>query len=162
MKILDDCDNIVRYMRNFMEAALEEARKAMAMGEVPVGAVIVKDGRILGRGHNLTESTKDPTAHAELIAIREAAAALGGWRLIGCTMFVTVEPCAMCGGALVWSRMEKLFIGTMDPKSGGCGSIFNITGDTRLNHQVQVETGLLQEECEALMKDFFRKLRNQQ
>lgn len=132
----------------------------MAMGEVPVGAVIVKDGRILGRGHNLTESTKDPTAHAELIAIREAAAALGGWRLIGCTMFVTVEPCSMCAGALVWSRMEKLVIGTMDPKSGGCGSIFNITGDNRLNHQVQVETGLLQEECETLMKDFFRKLRN--
>ena len=143
-----------------MKAALEEARKAMAMGEVPVGAVIVKDGRILGRGHNLTESTKDPTAHAELIAIREAAAALGGWRLIGCTMFVTVEPCSMCAGALVWSRMEKLVIGTMDPKSGGCGSIFNITGDNRLNHQVQVETGLLQEECETLMKDFFRKLRN--
>ena len=160
MKMLDGCDNIVRYMRNFMEAALEEARKAMAMGEVPVGAVIVKDGRILGRGHNLTESTKDPTAHAELIAIREAAAALGGWRLIGCTMFVTVEPCSMCAGALVWSRMEKLVIGTRDPKSGGCGSIFNITGDNRLNHQVQVETGLLQEECETLMKDFFRKLRN--
>lgn len=160
MKMLDGCDNIVRYMRNFMEAALEEARKAMAMGEVPVGAVIVKDGRILGRGHNLTESTKDPTAHAELIAIREAAAALGGWRLIGCTMFVTVEPCSMCAGALVWSRMENLVIGTMDPKSGGCGSIFNITGDNRLNHQVQVETGLLQEECETLMKDFFRKLRN--
>ena len=160
MKMLVGCDNIVRYMRNFMEAALEEARKAMAMGEVPVGAVIVKDGRILGRGHNLTESTKDPTAHAELIAIREAAAALGGWRLIGCTMFVTVEPCSMCAGALVWSRMEKLVIGTMDPKSGGCGSIFNITGDNRLNHQVQVETGLLQEECETLMKDFFRKLRN--
>ena len=162
MKILDGCDNIVRYMRNFMEAALEEARKAMAMGEVPVGAVIVKDGRILGRGHNLTESTKDPTAHAELIAIREAAAALGGWRLIGCTMFVTVEPCSMCAGALVWSRMEKLYIGTMDPKSGGCGSIFNITGDNRLNHQVDITSGVLAEECAALLKSFFEARRKKQ
>ena len=126
-----------------MEAALEEARKAMAMGEVPVGAVVVKDGQILGRGHNLTESSKDPTAHAEMIAIREAAAALGGWRLMGCTLYVTVEPCAMCAGALVWSRMEKLTIGTMDPKSGACGSIYNIPADNRLNHQVQVETGIL-------------------
>jgi tRNA(adenine34) deaminase len=148
-------------MRNFMEAALEEARKAMAMGEVPVGAVVVKDGQILGRGHNLTESSKDPTAHAEMIAIREAAAALGGWRLMGCTLYVTVEPCAMCAGALVWSRMEKLTIGTMDPKSGACGSIYNIPADNRLNHQVQVETGILREECEGLMKEFFRKLRNQ-
>lgn len=144
-----------------MEAALEEARKAMAMGEVPVGAVVVKDGQILGRGHNLTESSKDPTAHAEMIAIREAAAALGGWRLMGCTLYVTVEPCAMCAGALVWSRMEKLTIGTMDPKSGACGSIYNIPADNRLNHQVQVETGILREECEGLMKEFFRKLRNQ-
>jgi tRNA(adenine34) deaminase len=148
-------------MKNFMEAALEEARKAMAMGEVPVGAVVVKDGQILGRGHNLTESSKDPTAHAEMIAIREAAAALGGWRLMGCTLYVTVEPCAMCAGALVWSRMEKLTIGTMDPKSGACGSIYNIPADNRLNHQVQVETGILREECEGLMKEFFRKLRNQ-
>lgn len=144
-----------------MEAALEEARKAMAMGEVPVGAVVVKDGQILGRGHNLTESSKDPTAHAEMIAIREAAAVLGGWRLMGCTLYVTVEPCAMCAGALVWSRMEKLTIGTMDPKSGACGSIYNIPADNRLNHQVQVETGILREECEGLMKEFFRKLRNQ-
>lgn len=144
-----------------MEAALEEARKAMAMGEVPVGAVVVKDGQILGKGHNLTESSKDPTAHAEMIAIREAAAALGGWRLMGCTLYVTVEPCAMCAGALVWSRMEKLTIGTMDPKSGACGSIYNIPADNRLNHQVQVETGILREECEGLMKEFFRKLRNQ-
>lgn len=142
-----------------MEEALKEARKAMEMGEVPVGAVVVKDGQIIGRGHNLTEASKDPTAHAEMIAIRQAALHLGGWRLTGCHMYVTVEPCPMCAGALVWARIEKLFIGTMDPKGGGCGSIFNIADNDRLNHRLEIQTDFLQEECQAIMKDFFKQLR---
>ena len=142
-----------------MKEALAEAKKAAAAGEVPVGAVIVKDGEIIGRGHNETETAKDPTAHAEMIAIRQAAKNLGGWRLTGCTMYVTTEPCSMCAGAIVWSRISRLFIGTMDPKSGACGSVFNIPQESRLNHFVEIETGLMQEECSSLMKDFFKKLR---
>lgn len=146
-------------MKKFMIEALAEAEKAAALGEIPVGAVIVRDGRIIGRGHNLTETAKDPTAHAEMIAIREAAKKIGGWRLIGCEMFVTCEPCAMCAGAMVWARIEKVYIGTMDPKSGACGSVFQIPSETRLNHQIKIETGLMQEECSEIMKSFFRKLR---
>ncbi len=142
-----------------MKEALAEAKKAAAAGEVPVGAVIVKDGEIIGRGHNDTETARDPTAHAEMIAIRQAAKNLGGWRLTGCTMYVTTEPCSMCAGAIVWSRISRLFIGTMDPKSGACGSIFNIPQESRLNHFVEIETGLMQEECSSLMKNFFKELR---
>lgn len=142
-----------------MKEALAEAKKAAAAGEVPVGAVIVKDGEIIGRGHNETETAKDPTAHAEMIAIRQAAKNLGGWRLTGCTMYVTTEPCSMCAGAIVWSRISMLFIGTMDPKSGACGSVFNIPQESRLNHFVEIETGLMQEECSSLMKSFFKELR---
>ena len=142
-----------------MLEALEEAKKAAAMGEVPVGAVIVHGGKIIGRGHNETESRRDPTAHAEMIAIRQAAAALGGWRLPDCTMFVTVEPCSMCAGAIVWSRISRLYIGTMDPKGGSCGSVFNIPQERRLNHFTEIETGLMQEECAGLIKDFFKQLR---
>ena len=142
-----------------MKEALAEAKKAAAAGEVPVGAVIVKDGEIIGRGHNETETAKDPTAHAEMIAIRQAAKNLGGWRLTGCTMYVTTEPCSMCAGAIVWSRISRLFIGTMDPKSGACGSVFNIPQESRLNHFVEIETGLMQEECISLMKSFFKELR---
>ena len=142
-----------------MKEALAEAKKAAAAGEVPVGAVIVKDCEIIGRGHNETETAKDPTAHAEMIAIRQAAKNLGGWRLTGCTMYVTTEPCSMCAGAIVWSRISRLFIGTMDPKSGACGSVFNIPQESRLNHFVEIETGLMQEECSSLMKSFFKELR---
>lgn len=142
-----------------MQAALEEAKKAAALGEVPVGAVIVKDGEIISRGHNEVETRKDPTAHAEMLAIRRAAETLGGWRLTGCRMFVTAEPCSMCAGAIVWSRIEKLYIGTADPKSGACGSLFNIPQDSRLNHFTDIEIGLLQEECSCIMKDFFKQLR---
>ena len=142
-----------------MKEALAEAKKAAAAGEVPVGAVIVKDGEIIGRGHNETETAKDPTAHAEMIAIRQAAKNLGGWRLTGCIMYVTTEPCSMCAGAIVWSRISRLFIGTMDPKSGACGSVFNIPQESRLNHFVEIETGLMQEECSSLMKSFFKELR---
>ena len=143
----------------FMKQALVEACSAAEEGEVPVGAVIVRDGEIIGRGHNETETRKDPTAHAEMAAIRQAAEHLQGWRLIGCTMFVTAEPCSMCAGAIVWSRIEKLYIGTMDPKSGACGSVFNIPQERRLNHFTEIETGLMQEECSGIMKDFFKQLR---
>jgi len=142
-----------------MIEALKEAGKAMARGEVPIGAVVVKDGEIIGRGYNLTESLKDPTAHAEINAIREAASFLGGWRLTDCAMYVTVEPCPMCAGALVLSRMAKLYIGTMDPKTGACGSIFNIVSCNKLNHEIEIETGVMQQECEGIMKDFFKELR---
>ena len=130
-----------------MKEALKEAQKAAEMGEIPVGAVIVKDGEIISRGHNLTETTKDPTAHAEMIAIREASKVLGGWRLIGCDMYVTMEPCSMCAGALVWSRIEHLYIGADDPKRGACGIglqyrfFFGGSQDERLNHQIAVDRG---------------------
>ena len=143
-----------------MVEALKEAQIAAEAGEVPVGAVIVRDGKIISRGHNMTETLKDPTAHAEMIAIRKACEKLGGRRLTGCQMFVTTEPCSMCAGAIVWSRIEKLYIGTMDPKAGACGSVFNIPQDERLNHFVEIETGLMKEQCALIMKDFFRKLRN--
>lgn len=142
-----------------MVEALEEAKKAADLGEVPIGAVVVKDGVIVGRGHNMTETAKDPTAHAEMEALREASKTLGGWRLLGCHMYVTAEPCAMCAGAIVWSRIEKLYIGTMDPKAGACGSVFNIVQEKKLNHNVSVETGILQEECSKILKDFFKNLR---
>lgn len=142
-----------------MNEAIEEAKKAFDLGEVPVGAVIVKDGRIVGRGHNLTETNKDPTAHAEVLAIREAAKALGGWRLSGCTMYVTLEPCSMCAGALMWSRMERLVIGAMDSKAGACGSVLNIVENPKLNHRIQVDVGVMEEECSNLLKQFFQELR---
>ena len=145
-----------------MQEALALAREAAAAGEVPVGCVIVRGGEIIARAHNRTEQAKDPTAHAEILAIREAAARLGGWRLPGCSMYVTVEPCSMCAGAIVWSRIERLYIGAMDPKAGACGSLYNIPCDSRLNHNVEIETGLLGEECSRLMKDFFRKLRTEE
>lgn len=150
-----------------MLEALKEAEKAREKGEIPIGAVIVKDGEIIGRGHNLTETEKDPTAHAEIVAIRQAGRKLGetlGWRrLTGCSMYVTVEPCSMCAGAIVWARIEKLYIGTMDPKAGGCGSIFNIVQEQKLNHQVEVfeiEEGSTKTRCQGIVRDFFRELRD--
>lgn len=154
------CGNIVKRMKKYMVEALNEAKKAAEMGEVPIGAVIVRDGEIIARGHNMTETLKDPTAHAEMLAIRQASAKLGGWRLTGCSMYVTAEPCSMCAGAIVWSRIEKLIIGTMDPKAGACGSVFNIPQDERLNHFVEIETGMMKEQCSLIMKEFFRKLRS--
>ena len=144
----------------FMEEALKLARMAYEAGEVPVGAVVVKDGEIVGRGFNSTETDKDPTCHAEIKAIRQAAAALGGWRLSGCSMYVTLEPCSMCAGAIVLARLDALYIGTPDPKNGACVSLSQITTDSRLNHRVELHVGILQEECSAVMKDFFRKLRS--
>ena len=146
--------------KSFMAEALKEAALAAEMGEVPIGAVIVRGDEIIAAAHNLVETSKDPTAHAEMLAIRQAAARLGGWRLTGCHMYVTVEPCSMCAGAIVWARIEKLFIGTDDPKGGACGSIFNIPQEKKLNHYTEIETGLLREECSEIMKTFFKKLRD--
>ena len=143
----------------FMEEALRLARLAAEAGEVPVGAVIVKDGEIIGRGFNSTETDKDPTCHAEIKAIRQAAAALGGWRLSGCSMYVTLEPCSMCAGAIVWSRVERLFYGARDPKAGAVGSLFDIPGDSRLNHNPEVVGGVMEEECSELLRRFFNNLR---
>ena len=145
---------------DYMREALKEARIAYEMNEVPVGAVIVQDGRIVGRGHNTTETTKDPCCHAEINAIRDAARNLGGWRLPRCSMYVTVEPCSMCSGAIVLARIEELYIGTTDPKAGACVSLYNIVNDQRLNHRVNTTVGLLQEECSNLMKSFFKARRS--
>lgn len=147
-------------MERFMQEALREAEIAFRLGEVPIGAVIEKDGQIIARGHNMTETLKDPTAHAEMTAIREAARVLGGWRLIGCSLYVTVEPCSMCAGAMVWARIENLYIGAMDPKAGACGSVFQIAASQRLNHRMEIETGIMEEECAQLMRQFFRQLRD--
>ena len=144
----------------YMREALKEARLAFDAGEVPVGAVVVKDGVIIGRGHNRTETAKDPTRHAEIEAIQQAAANLGGWRLFGCDLYVTAEPCSMCAGAIVLSRIDRLYIGTEDPKAGACVSLSHITTDDRLNHQVELHVGVLREECSAILKEFFRALRN--
>lgn len=143
----------------FMREALKEALKAYEINEVPIGAVIVRNGEIVGRGFNQKETLKDATLHAEVTAIRDACRNLGGWRLPGCTMYVTLEPCAMCAGALVNARVERLVIGTRDLKTGACGSVLNIVQMDNLNHQVEVEFGVLEEECASLIKDFFLKLR---
>ncbi|WZL73312.1 tRNA adenosine(34) deaminase TadA [Clostridiaceae bacterium 35-E11] len=144
----------------YMREALIEAQKAMVLEEVPIGAVIVKNGEIIGRGHNLRETTKDPTAHAEILAIRQAAEVLGGWRLMSCELYVTIEPCPMCAGAIMLARIDRLIIGAMDQKGGAAGSLLNIPEDQRFNHTTEVERGVLEEECVSMMKTFFRKLRN--
>lgn len=143
----------------FMRRALVEARAAAGRGEVPVGAVVVREGTVVGRGHNLRESTNDPLAHAELMAIAEAARATGHWRLIGCTLYVTLEPCAMCAGALVNSRVERLVYGARDPKAGFVGSLGDLVRDPRLNHRLEVSEGVLAEECGKLVAGFFAGLR---
>ena len=143
----------------FMREALKEAKKAFAIGEIPIGAIIERNGQIIGRGYNLTETWKDPTAHAEIIAIRQAAETLGGWRLLNSNLYVTTEPCPMCAGAIVLARIETVYIGTMDPKTGACGSLMNIPRDERLNHKADIRSGILEQECRQLMKDFFRDLR---
>lgn len=142
----------------FLGKAVEEAKKAEMIDEVPVGAVIVKNNEIIASGYNLKESTNDPTAHAEIIAIRKAAKFLGSWRLSGCEMYVTLEPCTMCAGAIVQSRISKLYIGTYDPRAGGCGTVFNITQSEHLNHWVDVKW-LYDEECSDLLQEFFYEKR---
>ena len=143
----------------FMKEALKEAKKAYGKLEVPVGAVIVKDGKIIARAHNIKEEKKDTTKHAEILAISKASKKLDSWRLTDCEMYVTLEPCSMCAGALIQSRIKKVYIGTMDEKTGACGSVLNLLEDYTFNHKVQIETGILQEECEELLKQFFKELR---
>ena len=144
----------------YMALAIKEARKAARAGETPIGAVIVKDGEVVGRGHNRVESGKDPTLHAEMIAIKRAAAKLGVWRLIGCVMYVTVEPCSMCAGAAVLARLDAVFAGAENEKAGACGSVKDILASESLNHRVDYTAGLLGSECAALLSDFFRELRD--
>ncbi len=143
----------------YMKEALKEAKKAFELNEIPIGAVIVKDNEIIARGHNLRESTKDPTAHAEILAIRKASAVLGGWRLTTCDLYVTIEPCPMCAGAIIMARINKLFIGSMDFKGGAAGSLYNIVNDDRLNHRTEVVYNVLNNECSNIIKEFFKKLR---
>ena len=145
----------------YMAEALREAVLALDADEVPVGAVIVHNGRVIARAHNQRELLRDPTAHAEMIAITQAAEALDRWRLAGCTLYATLEPCAMCAGALVLSRVYRLVFGAFDPKAGACGSLFNIVQDERLNHQVMVVSGVLETECSHLLKRFFETLRKE-
>jgi len=143
----------------FMREAIKEAKKAEAKLEVPIGAVVVLNGEIIGRGHNVRELTHDATTHAEMIAIREANQHLGNWRLEDTQLFVTLEPCPMCSGAMILSRVKDLYYGAPDPKGGTAGTLMNLLGDERFNHQVDIEKGLLEEECAALLTDFFRMLR---
>jgi tRNA(adenine34) deaminase len=143
----------------FMKDALRSARRAAVHRDVPIGAVVVKDGIVLARGRNRREVDQDPTAHAELVAIRRAARKLGSWRLVGCTLYVTLEPCAMCAGAIVLARMERLVFGAHDPKAGFVGSLGDLCRDARLNHRLKVDAGVLGEECGRLLVAFFKEKR---
>jgi tRNA(adenine34) deaminase len=145
--------------RDYMRLAIAEAERAGALGEVPIGAVVVRDGEVVGRGHNRREIDGDPLAHAEVLAMRQAAAATEGWRLVGCTLYATLEPCAMCAGALVNARVERLVYGAADPKGGFCGTLGDLVRDPRLNHRLEVVAGVLADECAALLTGFFAELR---
>ena len=145
--------------RKFKEEALQEAEKALALGEVPIGAVIVYEGEIYARGHNLRERGADPTAHAEIVALRAAAARRKSWRLHGMTLYVTLEPCPMCAGAMVNARLERLVFGAFDPKAGAAGTLMNLVQDERLNHRLSVTGGVLAEAAGALLKEFFQRKR---
>jgi tRNA(adenine34) deaminase len=143
----------------WMAEALALARKAGSEGEVPIGSVVVFEGRIVGRGRNARERLRDPTAHAEILALQEASRTLGRWRLTGATIYATLEPCPMCAGALVNARIERLVYAVADPKAGAAGTLFDLPRDPRLNHRVEVESGILAGECGALLKEFFRAKR---
>ncbi|WHZ22064.1 MAG: tRNA-specific adenosine-34 deaminase [Nitrospira sp.] len=153
MPPFDDLDH------RFMQQALTLARSATLIGEVPIAALLVQDGLVIAEAHNLRETRQDPTAHAEMIAIQEGARRTGSWRLTDTTLYVTLEPCAMCIGAIVLARITRLVFGATDPKAGACGSIMNIPPEPRLNHRVEVVGGLFGEESQALLQDFFRQLR---
>lgn len=143
----------------FMKEAIKEAIKAKELMEIPIGAVIVRDNEIIARGHNKKETQKDATLHAEIIAIKEACKNLGGWRLPNCTMYVTLEPCAMCTGALVNARVDRVVIAVRDEKTGACGTVLNIAQSEYLNHQIELEFGLCEEESRSILKEFFKDLR---
>lgn len=143
----------------FMKQALKEAKKAYEKLEVPVGAVIVKDGKIIARAHNLKETKTDTTKHAEILAIQKASKKLESWRLLDCEMYITLEPCSMCAGAIINSCIKKIYIGALDEKTGAAGSVLNLFEDYKFNHKVEVEKGVMQKECENILKDFFKMLR---
>jgi tRNA(adenine34) deaminase len=145
----------------WMGKALNLARKAETIAEVPIGAVIVRDNTIIGRGFNQRESRNDPSAHAEMLAIRQAARKLNAWRLTGTTLYVTLEPCPMCMGAILLARIERIVFGCFDPKGGAAGSLYNLAADPRFNHQAGLTSGIRGEECSALLSDFFRNLRRE-
>lgn len=145
----------------YMKVALKEAQKAYNELEVPVGAIIVKDGNIIARAYNEKEKKKDTTKHAEILAIQKASRKLDTWRLYDCDMYVTLEPCSMCAGALIQSRIRKVYIGAMDEKTGSCGSVLNLLKDYKFNHNVEIEYGICKEECEKILKDFFKDIRKQ-
>ncbi|MUG89035.1 tRNA-specific adenosine deaminase [Paenibacillus timonensis] len=144
---------------HWMAEAIREARKAEAIGEVPIGAVIVRGDDIVGRGYNLRESSHDGTAHAEMIAIREASEHLGAWRLLHCRLYVTLEPCPMCAGAIVQCRVPHVIYGAPDPKAGCAGTLMNLLQETRFNHRTDITAGVLQGDCASLLTEFFRRLR---
>lgn len=143
----------------WMQEAIVEAKKAEAINEVPIGAVIVRDNVIIGRGHNTRETSLDPTAHAEMIAIRQASEKIGAWRLLDCTLYVTLEPCPMCAGAILQARIPLVVFGTHDPKAGCAGTLMNLLQDDRFNHRTEIIAGVEQEQCSSLLSNFFRQLR---
>ena len=143
----------------FMSKALKEAEKSLDKAEIPIGCVIVKDGEVVGRGHNAREELNQAIMHAEVMAIQEANRTVGNWRLLDCTLFVTIEPCVMCSGAIGLARIPKVIYGASNQKFGGAGSLYDILRDERLNHRVEVETGVMEEECAKIMQDFFRQSR---
>ena len=145
--------------RVYMQLALEQAQLAFALGEVPIGAVLVMDGEVIARAHNRRETWHDATAHAELMVIQEACKTLGRWRLSGATLYVTIEPCTMCAGAMVLARVDRVVYGSPDPKAGAAESLFNVVDNRALNHRLQVTAGVMEEECRDIMKAFFRQRR---
>ncbi len=144
---------------NFMRQALKEAQKAYEKEEIPIGVVIVKDGKIIARAHNLKEIKNDTTEHAEIRAIKKASRKLDSWRLTDCEMYTTLEPCPMCAGAIIQARIKKVYIGTLDEKTGACGSVLNLLKDYKFNHTVEIEYGVLEDQCRDILKDFFKLLR---
>ncbi len=146
----------------WMKEALKDAKKALQKKEVPIGAVVVHQDKVIGRGYNQIETLKDPTAHAEILAIGAASNYLNSWRLTGASIYVTVEPCIMCAGAILLARIERLFFGAFDPKKGGCGSLYNLLQDSRLNHQVKIFSGVLEKDCQILLNQFFTQIRKRE
>ena len=161
MPALTGLDLAIRDDFYWMKLALREAHKAAEKGEVPIGALLVRDGKVLGRGHNLREANRDPVAHAEIIAIRRAAKKEESWRLNGATVYVTLEPCIMCMGAMLLARVERLVFGCHDPKGGAAGSLYDLSADSRLNHRIEVTSGVMGGECARILSDFFAELRKE-
>lgn len=151
----------MRTDKDYMRLAIKEAQKSQALGEVPIGAVIVKNDQVIAHAHNLRESLQLPTAHAEHIAIERASKVVGSWRLEECTLYVTLEPCVMCAGAIVMSRIPRVVYGAVDPKGGCTGSLMNLLEQTQFNHRAIVESGILENECSTLLRDFFKNIRQQ-